>query len=421
MVNLETNYLGLKLRNPIIVSSSGLTNSVEKIGKLVEAGAGAVVLKSLFEEQINYDYSLGKVIGGFSIKRISTMPYLNSRTPFDSGDSFRFQPIKAIITDLGELVEFPEITEQDYWSYGFFLQATHRLSTKLSIFAGARYDWETFNHQSSFNPRVGMIFKPRPGESLKLMFGQAFISPSAYFKFKAWADKDYAHLPSFLFGKELEPEKITSVEFNYSRHTKNLYLSASIYFSRSVDTIQEAGELLKAKAIMADDSIKDYTIEIPVNAGTQKNFGIDLYSTYKLNENFSVNLGYSFLNARTSLHGHSYDSPKVSHHKVYAGFTGYWGRHLVFNLKGRWRSAIHTAPTNTVYKGGTIPGIFLLDMNLEWRNLLKGLSLKFTAKNLLNSKYFTAANESGDPTNGASLPRVPQEPFRFFLGLDYAY
>lgn len=53
MVNLETKYLGLKLKNPIIVSSSGLTNSVEKIGRLTEAGA--VVLKSLFEEQINYE------------------------------------------------------------------------------------------------------------------------------------------------------------------------------------------------------------------------------------------------------------------------------------------------------------------------------------------------------------------------------
>ena len=57
MVNLETTYLGLKLKNPIVVSSSGLTNSVEKIGKLVEAGAGAVVLKSLFEEQINQEIS----------------------------------------------------------------------------------------------------------------------------------------------------------------------------------------------------------------------------------------------------------------------------------------------------------------------------------------------------------------------------
>jgi dihydroorotate dehydrogenase (fumarate) len=55
MTNLETTYLGLKLKNPIVVGSSGLTNSVEKIKKLHQAGAGAVVLKSLFEEQINHD------------------------------------------------------------------------------------------------------------------------------------------------------------------------------------------------------------------------------------------------------------------------------------------------------------------------------------------------------------------------------
>ncbi|WP_430809629.1 MULTISPECIES: dihydroorotate dehydrogenase-like protein [unclassified Carboxylicivirga] len=55
MANLETKYLGLTLKNPIIVSSCGLTNSVDKIGELVDAGAGAVVLKSLFEEQINHE------------------------------------------------------------------------------------------------------------------------------------------------------------------------------------------------------------------------------------------------------------------------------------------------------------------------------------------------------------------------------
>ena len=55
MTNLETNYLGIKLKNPIIVSSSGLTNSVDKIKQIETAGAGALVLKSLFEEQINHD------------------------------------------------------------------------------------------------------------------------------------------------------------------------------------------------------------------------------------------------------------------------------------------------------------------------------------------------------------------------------
>ncbi len=55
MSSLSTNYLGLNLKSPLIVSSSGLTNSADKIKKLEELGAGAVVLKSLFEEQINYE------------------------------------------------------------------------------------------------------------------------------------------------------------------------------------------------------------------------------------------------------------------------------------------------------------------------------------------------------------------------------
>lgn len=53
MTSLKTSYLGLTLENPLIASSSGLTNSVEKVLALEKAGIGAVVLKSLFEEQIN--------------------------------------------------------------------------------------------------------------------------------------------------------------------------------------------------------------------------------------------------------------------------------------------------------------------------------------------------------------------------------
>jgi len=52
MVNLKTMYMGLELKNPIIVGSSGLTGNLDSIKELVNAGASAVVLKSLFEEQI---------------------------------------------------------------------------------------------------------------------------------------------------------------------------------------------------------------------------------------------------------------------------------------------------------------------------------------------------------------------------------
>ncbi len=55
MVNLSTKYLGLKIDNPLIVASSGLTSSADSIQKCEEAGAGAVVLKSIFEEQIDME------------------------------------------------------------------------------------------------------------------------------------------------------------------------------------------------------------------------------------------------------------------------------------------------------------------------------------------------------------------------------
>lgn len=55
MASLATTYMGLNLKNPIIVGSSGLTSSVENVKELAENGAGAVVLKSLFEEQIRYE------------------------------------------------------------------------------------------------------------------------------------------------------------------------------------------------------------------------------------------------------------------------------------------------------------------------------------------------------------------------------
>ena len=54
-MNLTTNYLGLLLKNPIVVSSSPLSHNVDSIRRLEDVGAAAVVMHSLFEEQISFD------------------------------------------------------------------------------------------------------------------------------------------------------------------------------------------------------------------------------------------------------------------------------------------------------------------------------------------------------------------------------
>lgn len=55
MADLKTNYMGIQLDNPLVVSSSGITGRVKGIVRCAEAGAGAVVLKSMFEELIRAD------------------------------------------------------------------------------------------------------------------------------------------------------------------------------------------------------------------------------------------------------------------------------------------------------------------------------------------------------------------------------
>ena len=52
MIDLQTNYLGLTLRNPLVAAASPLSEKVSNVQKMEEAGIAAVVCYSLFEEQI---------------------------------------------------------------------------------------------------------------------------------------------------------------------------------------------------------------------------------------------------------------------------------------------------------------------------------------------------------------------------------
>src|SRR5512139_662399 len=52
MTDLSTTYLGLKLKNPIVASASPLSKKLDRAKNLEEAGIGAIVMYSLFEEQI---------------------------------------------------------------------------------------------------------------------------------------------------------------------------------------------------------------------------------------------------------------------------------------------------------------------------------------------------------------------------------
>ena len=84
-VNLDTTYLGLKLKSPIVASACPTNSSLPTLRRLEEAGCGAAVLPSLFEEQIEYEEaafgSLTNSARTLLLKRRATSPNLTRTTP----------------------------------------------------------------------------------------------------------------------------------------------------------------------------------------------------------------------------------------------------------------------------------------------------------------------------------------------------
>jgi dihydroorotate dehydrogenase (fumarate) len=137
MVNLQTTYMGLKLRNPLIAGSSGLTNSLNHIKELADKGIGAIVLKSIFEEQIHHEteINIAKEEGG--IKNYTQVPdnIFNKRIhDYEEAYSYIYEYAKT--HTLNKYLEF-------------ITKAKKEVSVPIiaSINCTSNYDWHNFAKQ----------------------------------------------------------------------------------------------------------------------------------------------------------------------------------------------------------------------------------------------------------------------------------
>ncbi len=116
MVDFSTDYMGLTLRNPIVVSSSSLTSTVEKVQACERAGAGAVVLKSLFEEQILADTN--QLIGA-----IDDTVHPEARDLFNvSGKNYYMNEYLKLVREAKQRVSIPVIASVNCVSAGTWLE-----------------------------------------------------------------------------------------------------------------------------------------------------------------------------------------------------------------------------------------------------------------------------------------------------------
>ena len=61
-MNLNTTYMGLPLKNPIVPSASPLSKSIDNIRRMEDAGAAAITMYSLFEEQIVFEFGAAQLL-----------------------------------------------------------------------------------------------------------------------------------------------------------------------------------------------------------------------------------------------------------------------------------------------------------------------------------------------------------------------
>ena len=89
-MNLSTTYLGLKLRTPLVPSASPLSEDIDNLKRMEDAGASAIVMHSLFEEQIRHEtQTLHHLAGG--MEKAEALSY------FPEAGEFQFAPNRYLL------------------------------------------------------------------------------------------------------------------------------------------------------------------------------------------------------------------------------------------------------------------------------------------------------------------------------------
>jgi dihydroorotate dehydrogenase (fumarate) len=88
MADIQCKYMGLSLKSPVIVGSSGLTYSIEKMKKMERCGAGAVILKSIFEEQITNEVLQNVGEAQFDVSYRDALDYIKGYTEMASYEKY---------------------------------------------------------------------------------------------------------------------------------------------------------------------------------------------------------------------------------------------------------------------------------------------------------------------------------------------
>ncbi len=136
-MNLQTNYMGLKLKSPIMVSACTLSEQTDNIVKMEDNGAGAVVLFSLFEEQIKKaEAGFKGVIAGTSNSFAEALDYFPGLDDYNVGTDEYLENIRKAKSrvDIPVIGSLNGITNEGWIEYAKLMEQAGADGIEVNIF-----------------------------------------------------------------------------------------------------------------------------------------------------------------------------------------------------------------------------------------------------------------------------------------------
>ena len=137
MLDLTTTYLGKTLRNPLVVSASPLSKKLDTIRQLEDAGAGAIVVYSLFEEQISHEsFELDHYLNFGEHSYPESLSYFPDLEHYNVGTERYLEHIRNIkaAVNIPVIGSLNGVTSGGWVEYATWIQAAGADALELNIY-----------------------------------------------------------------------------------------------------------------------------------------------------------------------------------------------------------------------------------------------------------------------------------------------
>ncbi|MGI6321280.1 MAG: dihydroorotate dehydrogenase-like protein [Bacteroidales bacterium] len=220
MIDLSTEYLGLKLKNPIIVGSCGLTNNTNSLKEIEKKGAAAVVLKSIFEEQIMSEVAKSVSSQDDSFYYPEAEDYISEYTK-----THRLESYLDNIREAKKSINIPIIASINCTSSGEWVSFAKEIekagadAIELNIFTlPVGLDTDSKEYENNYIKIIQEV-KKNVSIPVSVKTSTFFSSLAHTFKKFSWAGADGLVLFNRFYSLDIDIDKKTIIPSHaYSRH-----------------------------------------------------------------------------------------------------------------------------------------------------------------------------------------------------------